>query len=181
MPCRAPRNHIHLPQTLESTLSLHFNNTRHPLQVHFIACKKSILCLFSKSGSSREVPITVSLSLLLWQAEGTQKSSGIGGWFLAMCSAGGECVWKTPEPMWRVAAACSQWGQEQQGHCCPVLDTAWGVPLSGNAAGAMDWMSSTSWDAMTDQNIQQSRSVCLRSLSSDPLIYLLFLHRSFSG
>lgn len=62
-----------------------------------------------------------------------------------------------------------------------VKDTAWGVPLSVSAAEAMDGMSSTLWDAMTYQNIQQSRSICSWSLSSDPLMYLLFLHRNFSG
>lgn len=128
MPCKSLRDHIHLPQNLESTLSLHFNNTRHPLQAHFIACKKSILCLFSKSGSSREVPITVSLSLLLWQAEGTQKSSGTGGWFLAMCSAGGECGWKIPGSMWSCGCCMFTVGTRAAGTLLPSAGYCLGCP-----------------------------------------------------
>lgn len=35
-----------------------------------------------------------------------------------------------------VAATGLLWGEEQK-HCCPVQDTPWAFPLSGNAAGAV--------------------------------------------
>lgn len=55
-----------------------------------------------------------------------------------------------------------------------------GTRAAGTLPGMSHWPW-IGWDARTDQNIQQSRSVCLWSLSSDLLMHLLFLHRNFSG
>lgn len=90
------------------------------------------------------MPIAASISLLLWQVEGTQKSwetgLGIGGWFLATCRAGGECAWKNPEPVGRGGCCMFTVGTRaagtllpRAGHClgCPtVWQCIWGHGLN---------------------------------------------------